>query len=133
MTQAQATWRNIGNGNLGIMKTNEGWLFYPEPTTYVLGVNGSQGKEFRLGSKNAYQVKQINGDKLAPESVSVSETEVQIGTDKLPILKANGHTFIAYKDKTKRVKSGEVVVEAPDKSNLWVLSESSSTLEIRGL
>lgn len=132
-TQALAEWHRIGNGNLDVMKTTNGWLLYPSPTTYVVGLKDSagkefsKGKEFKMGSKVAYKMDLLDVQALAPQQVPVTENVLSVGPDNVSFVKVNGHAFLSNQDETKRIATGEIVMEVSDQSNLWLVSDDGAT------
>jgi hypothetical protein len=126
-SQAGVSWHRVGNGNLDVMKQADGsYLLYPAPTTYVPGVKGSQGKEFKLGTKAAYKLIQ-NGDSFTPQAVTMKDAKVTVGKRQAELVQAAGHSFVTNKEKTHRLKSGEVIMETEDSSNLIAVSDDGST------
>lgn len=57
----QDNWLKIGQGNLDVLREENGFVLFPTATTYTPGVTGSKGKEFRLGTLKAYKL-QIRED-----------------------------------------------------------------------
>ncbi len=112
-----SNWEYIGSGNLNVMETDDGYLLYPVPANYVRGLQGVKAREFKMGTKLAYQ---FFNNSISP--LDVEETVVQLGGEQVGITQINGYAFLENRDKTQRISTGEIITDSNDGSNLWLIS-----------
>jgi hypothetical protein len=115
-------WHKIGTGNLGVMGVQNGWVLYPEPTTYILGLQGSKGKEYKLGSEKTYFLDST----LNSKALANTKTKAKVGPDQREFIRTNDYTFSAS-DSAKTLSSGVIITGTSDNSNLWITSNDGTS------
>jgi hypothetical protein len=125
--EADTGWFRVGNGNMDIMTDENSTLFYPSPTTYIEGLQGARGKDFKLGTKAAYKLSSPTDSSVQPKQINVIDDSVTLNDEIIPIIKVDGMAFLANREETRRISTGQIVTDVKDRSNLWLISNDGAT------